>query len=120
MNPTKEQDAILAKHGVHFRLSQINTGHGDQKGSQALCEIIDKMSGETYIRTLSDNEPDAFAAGLALVPATKKPYATADAKMLAEAADEIASLKAQLAAATAIKPAKGGKKNAQAPETVPA
>jgi len=97
--PIPQHDKILFdnKCGYAFRTSN------DGPVSRVVCGIIDNNTGNGFIEASGVDEMEAFDKAVKLIGKVARPFATEDAKALAEKDATIAALEAQLKAATAPK-----------------
>lgn len=101
LNP--EQTRIIIENKCLFRFSTANTASGVP---EVTCYITDKVTDEVFIQETGPDHEKAFNKAIAKIKTATRPYATEEAKKLAEKDAEIAALRAQL------KP----RKNSNAPE----
>ena len=94
MGLTSDQQKILTEANSSVRVS-IHKDQGASSGRNR-CEVVCNVTGEAYCNALGDTEGEAVSAALAKIPTATKPYATKEAKELAEKSKEIEDLKRKL------------------------
>lgn len=114
--PIPEHDKILSTNKCGFAFRTASAGIV----SRVVCGIIDQNTGLGFIEADGETEEAAFNKAVKQIGKVARPFASEDAKALAEKDARIAALEAQLAEATAPKSSKGGKKTDPVPEPVTA